>query len=359
MTDRACPTRGSGALHWQWVGLLLILSALLAACADSEAGLTSAEVEEMVAAQTADALTEADVEDVVRRALAEMAQPAPGLTRSEVEEIVEAAVAGVPSESAPAEYTQHLVAEAISRYEAEGLDATLAHYNRAESVDGQWYVFIIDEDDMVIGHPDPERRGLDLKGWVGTDVNGYVFGSEMLAADEEGRWVPYVYLNPASGSLGDRDALELKNAWVIRHDGLLFGSGWYVNSEELLPELMLEAAGHFREGGLEAILEFYTDPQGLSAGLIPTVEYYNSTDTLKGYFSGFIVSGDGKILAHFDPALIGSDIEDLLGPAVWAATAEGAWITAADSPDGQGPETMRVFVINADGTLIGGGWYRN
>ncbi len=263
-----------------------------------------------------------------------------------------------PPKSDPAAYTRFVVDQAIARYEAEGLDAALAHYNNPTSIDDQWYVFVVDEDDTVIGHYDPDRRGLDVKGWVGTDINGYNFGPELLAATETGRWVPYVYVNPAEGTLSDEGAFELKNAWVVRHDGLLFGSGWYIDSEEFLPQLMSESAEHFRRGGLEAILDFYNDPQGISAGLIPTAEYYNSTDTLDGYFSGFIAAPDGELLAHIDPGLIGTDIEDLLGPAVRDATSEGGWITAEDNPPGAvAPETMRVWVIDVDGTLIGGGWY--
>ena len=42
------------------------------------------------------------------------------------------------------------------------------------------------------------------------------------------------------------------------------------------------------------------------------------------------------------------------------ATTDGTWITAEDNPaqDG-GPDTMRVWVIDVNGTLIGAGWYRN
>ena len=264
----------------------------------------------------------------------------------------------VPSKSDPAVYTKFVVDRAIARYEAEGLDAALAHYNDPASIDGQWYVFVVDRDDTVIGHYDPGRRGLDVKGWVGTDVNGYNFGPEMLAATEAGRWVPYVYVNPAEGTLGDEDVFELKNAWVIRHDGLLFGSGWYIDTEEFVPQLISESAEHFRRGGLEAILEFYNDPQGISAGLVPTAEYYNRTGTLDGYFTGIIAAPDGEILTHIDSRLIGTDVEDLLGPAVRNATAEGGWLTAEDNPAGAGgPETMRIWFIDVDGTLIGAGWY--
>ena len=135
--------------------------------------------------------------------------------------------------------------------------------------------------------------------------------------------------------------------------------GWYINVEEFLPQLISEEAEHFRRGGLEAILEFYSDPRGITESLTPTAEYYNSTDTLDGYFSGFIAAPDGEILAHIDPALNGTDIEDLLGPAVRNATPDGAWITADDNPaEAGGPQTMRIWAIDVDGTFIGAGWYR-
>ena len=70
--------------------------------------------------------------------------------------------------------------------------------------------------------------GLDLKGPLGTDANGYIFGPEMLSAGGEGRWVSYVYGNPATGPSGTAfGELQLKNAWVMRHDGMVFGSGWH------------------------------------------------------------------------------------------------------------------------------------
>lgn len=311
----------------QWAGSLLAAAALTASCSDT-AGLPEAEADEQ---QTA--VSEPQLDEV----------------RDE---------ASAPAKTDPAAYTRYVVESAIRRYDAEGLEATLAHYNNPVSLDGQWYVFVIDRNAEVIGHFDPERLGLSLLESAGTDINGYAFGPEMLAAEEAGRWVPYVYANPAAGSLGDDDAFELKHAWVVRHDGLLFGSGWYINTEEFIPALIAESAEHFRAGGLDAILAFYNDPHGISAGLVPTADYYNRTSALDGYFSGFVAAPDGTLLAHFDPALIGTDIEDLLGPAVRKAGSEGSWLTSADNPaDAGGPESMRVWMINVDGTLIGGGWY--
>ncbi len=266
-------------------------------------------------------------------------------------------VGGSPLRSQPAAYTRHVVDEAIALYRSDGRGAAVDRYSDPASVDGQWYVFIVDTAGTVVAHPDQSLIGESLHGWVGTDVNGYNFGPEMLAADHTGRWVPYVFVNPAGDDLGDQGVFELKNAWVKRHDGLLFASGWHIDSETFLPQLIAEAAGHFRAGGLEATLAFYNDPEGISAGLIPTAEYYNRTGALDGFFSGFIAAPGGELLAHFDPTLIGTDIEDLLGPAVWSATAQGSWITAADNPPGTGPATMRVYAVDVAGTLIGGGWY--
>ena len=125
-----------------------------------------------------------------------------------------------PSKDAPAAYTQALVERAIDRYNIEGLQATLGYYNAKESVDGQWYVFIINlEDGLTIAHYNPELRGRAPS--LRVDVTGYFYGDDLLAADENGRWVDYVFLNPETGEQ------PTKHTWAIRHDGLIFASGWY------------------------------------------------------------------------------------------------------------------------------------
>ncbi len=175
--------------------LFLVAPMLFVACAESDAGLSRAAVEEIVRAEMAvstaqlqaePGLTAAEVEEAIRRALdgisqpdselsnseveqivnaalADLPQPQPqnGLTSAEAEEIARGVVASIPPKSAAAEYTKFVVDNAISRYETKGLDATLAYYNREQSVDGQWYVFIIDENDRVIGHYESGVLGLD------------------------------------------------------------------------------------------------------------------------------------------------------------------------------------------------------
>ena len=75
----------------------------------------------------------------------------------------------VPPKSTPADYTKFVVRDAISRYESEGgLDATVAYYNTKESVDGQWYVFIIDENQTIVAHaPDPDLVGKHISQALG------------------------------------------------------------------------------------------------------------------------------------------------------------------------------------------------
>ena len=131
----------------------------------------------------------------------------------------------------PRAITVYLVQQALERYEALGLDATLEYYNSPESVQGEGHVFIFDQSDKLIAHADQDLIGMDLKEELGVDSTGYRFGDVMLGATEQGLWVDYIFLNPATGNQ------EYKHAWAVRRDGLLFGSGWY----QVLPTLPAEA----------------------------------------------------------------------------------------------------------------------
>ena len=364
---------------FSWAAPAVLITLLLVACGDGDPGLSRAEVEEIVREEMADApapepgLTSVQVEDAIRAAMADMPQPEPGLSKEEVERIVESAladitqpqtgltsaeaeriargvVASVPPKSSPAEYTKFFVQNAISHYETQGLDATLAYYNRPESIDGQWYVFIIDQNDLVVGHPDAHRLGLDVNGWVGTDANGYNFGPDMLSATEDGKWVSYVYRNPESGGIGDdhTGTLQLKNAWVVRHDGLLFASGWYIIADEFTKSFVAAAVRVFRSVGLEGTIAYFNSPESDFAGLTAAIEYYNSAENVEGDWFAFIADVSGTIVDHYDKGLVGRDLKDLLGTDMFEATAEGAWVTTED---------VRVWLVSDGGMTFGSGWH--
>lgn len=125
------------------------------------------------------------------------------------------------TEREPGAYTRALVEEAVWLYEAEGLDALTERHNSPNSIEGSRYVIVFDSDGKLLAHPQsPEHRGESLRGPLGIDAADQDFGSEMLAADEAGKWVPYEGRNPVTGEI------ENMYAWVVRRGGIFIGSSW-------------------------------------------------------------------------------------------------------------------------------------
>ena len=120
----------------------------------------------------------------------------------------------------PTSYTVGFVDTAISFYIENGRERTVEYFCTEESMLDQWYVFIVDaQSGKTISHPDPIYIGYDTAGSV--DVTGYAHGAEIMSADEDGKWVSYVWMNPITNDL------HQKHTWAIRYDGLIFASGWY------------------------------------------------------------------------------------------------------------------------------------
>ena len=374
ITEAAEPQPGLTATDME-----AIVQDAIAQAAEPQPGLTATDMEAIVqdaiaqAAEPQPGLTATDVVQVVRDAIADAAQPQPTLTADEVEsivrsladqlrlvltaeevaEIARSVVASVPLKSDPAEYTKFVVNNAISRYESQGIDATVSYYSREESIDGQWYVFIIDETDTVIAHPDPDRVGLDLKGWVGTDANGYNFGPEMLSASASGKWVSYVYQNPESGDVtpADLSEVDLKSAWVVRHDGMLFASGWYIDVDEMAQDIVTGIVELFGSRGLEGTIEYLTsNPESILGGVAESAVAYNTSGAVEGEWSAFIADPTGAVALHFNPDRIGMNIDDLLGLDSSTIPSQGVWLTS---------DTMRIWAVNEDGWLFGAGWLNN
>ena len=130
--------------------------------------------------------------------------------------IIESPIASAPAKDEPAEYTKSLVRDAIQRYEREGLQATIDYYNRTENVDGAWYVFIVNNYGFTIAHHNPKLRNRDPS--VRIDSTGRFYGDDLVGATEKGRWVDYVFVNPATGEETQ------KHTWAVKRDGLIFAS---------------------------------------------------------------------------------------------------------------------------------------
>ena len=258
--------------------------------------------------------------------------------------------APAPPKSFPAEYTKFLVRDAISRYESAGLDATVAYYNSEESIDGQWYVFIADEDNNMLAHAaNPSLVGKHASEILGP--NAYPAGAAVAAsADEDGAWFDYTFPNPATGGV------ETKHSWMVIHDGLTFGSGWYER-------------GPGKSDAPAYTMSFVRQAMNLydAVGLEETVAYYNNADSMDGQWYVFIFDEDKNMLAHAaNPALVGKHASEILGPNAYPAGAavaasadeDGAWFDYTfPNPATGGVETKHSWMVIHDGLTFGSGWY--
>ena len=254
-----------------------------------------------------------------------------------------------------ADFTRDYVQKAINMYDREGRDATVAYYDSRESVDGQFYLFLIDENDIYLAHPIfPHLKGTDIKDVVGSD--GQELGKEIAMATEEGHWVDYLWPHPVTG------AEEPKSAWVIRHDGMIFASGYYTpdpNAEppawkgadprEYTVTYVEKAIARYERDGLEALKH-----------------YYNSVASFEGQWYMFIMDANDLYIVHgLLPHLIGTDIKDVvgsdgyeLGKEIAKATEEGHWVNYLWPHPLTLQEVPKVtYVVRHDGLIFASGYY--
>ena len=254
----------------------------------------------------------------------------------------------MPPKWMPEAYTNYFVREAIRRYESDGLDSTVAYYNTKESVDGQWYVFMIDEDRTVIAHANPA-----LVGQLASDITGpnnYPTGAAVAAsADENGAWFDYTFTNPAT------DSVETKHSWMVIHDGITFGSGWYEEGPRKTD------GPAYTQAVVQQAINLYE-----ALGLDSTVAYYDTEESVDGQWYVFMIDEDGTVIAHANPALVGQLASDVLGPnnyptgAAVAASADenGAWFDYTfTNPATDSVETKHSWMVIHDGITFGSGWY--
>ena len=255
-------------------------------------------------------------------------------------------------------YTVATVEKALRLYDSKGRKAALAYYNSPESVDGEWYVIIADENKEIVAHPNPDVLGESLLGPMGVDFTGYRHGEAIAGATEAGKWVDYIFFNPATG----RD--EYKHTWAVRHDGLIFASGWY----QVLPTLALAVTkaepAEYTVAFVERAVRYYK-----AHGREEAVAFFSSAESVDGAWYVFIIDGNGRVIAHPDPEIIGRDLKGDLGvdssgyrfgDLMLSATEAGMWVDylSASNPTQDGSEEVKhTWVVRYDGVIIGSGWY--
>ena len=253
-----------------------------------------------------------------------------------------------PGKSDAPAYTKAFVRQATNLYVALGLEETVAYYNAKESVDGQWYVFIFDENQTILAHaPNPDLVGKHVSQGLGP--NSYPTGSAVAAsADQDGAWFDYTYANPASG------VVETKHSWVIIHDGITFGSGWYERGPGK------SDAPAYTKAFVQQATNLY-----VALGLEETVAYYNTKESVDGQWYVFIIDPDGYTIAHHNPQFRGRDPSlrvdatgYFYGDDLQSATEAGHWVDyVLLNPESGENRQKHTWIVRHDGLLFGSGWY--
>ncbi len=253
-----------------------------------------------------------------------------------------------PGKSDALAYTKAFVRQAMNLYVALGLEETVAYYNARESIDGQWYVFIIDENQTIIAHaPDPDLVGKHVSQALGP--NSYPTGSAVAAsADQDGAWFDYTYANPASG------VVETKHSWVVIHDGITFGSGWYERGPGK------SDAPAYTKAFVRQAMNLY-----VALGLEEAVAYYNAKESVDGQWYVFIIDQDGYTIAHHNPQFRGRDPRlrvdatgYFFGDDLLSATEAGHWVDYVLLNPASGENRQKhTWIVRHDGLLFGSGWY--
>ena len=253
-----------------------------------------------------------------------------------------------PTKADPTAYTVAFVQEAIDRYERDGIDSTVDYYNSPESVDGEWYTFITDENEVMLAHAAvPENRGMKLDDIYGAD--GYPSGKVVAdAAVEGGAWTTYSYLNPAVGGT------QSKHSWVIKHDGYIFGSGWYEDGPAKWDRPAYTVAY------VDSAIELYE-----AVGLEKAVAYYSSPESVDGPWYMFIINPEGYTIGHpreeirmRDPSERVDVTGYFYGDDILSTTEEGSWVSYVFLNVATGTQqTKHSWVVKRDGYIFGSGWY--
>ena len=258
--------------------------------------------------------------------------------------------------------TKNYVNKAIKYYDDNGQDATVAHYNSRDSLDGQFYLFLMDENDIYLAHPIfPHLIGTDIKDLPNKDVAGNPLGKEIVKATAAGHWVEYLWPHPTT-----REE-ERKFTWVKRYKGLIFASGYYEGGDdgdgtplackttpqqEYTIDYVNRAIKRYEEDGLQAMKD-----------------YYNSVASYECEW--YLFATDANDIYHVHPLvprLIGTDIKDLTAKDVngnplgeelaKAGEGQGVWVDYLWPHPATGKDAPKTaYAVRKDGMLFASGFY--
>ena len=263
----------------------------------------------------------------------------------------------MPTMDDPEAFAVAFVQAAIDLYKSEGAEAAITYYNDPANIDGEWYVFIADANDMFVAHPAaPTLVGKNITEVPGLD--GTLIGIEIAMPPADGHWTDYVWPNPKTNKL------EQKRTWSIRHDGYLFCSGYYEPWSPDLATVLIDSkedpVAFTHAFVLRAVARYESE------GLDATAAYYNAPASVDGQWYVFITDANDMFVAHAPRQdFLGTDLKDVigldgsaLGVEIAKATETGLWIEYLwPNPESGMDEPKRTWAIRHDGYLFGSGYY--
>ena len=190
---------------------------------------------------------------------------------------------------------------------------------------------------------------------VGSD--GYELGKDIAKATEEGIWVEYLWPHPVTR----RE--QQKVTWAMRHDGLIFASGYYAGEAEVGSREWLDAdPREYTLRFVQRAIERY-DNDGLESML----NYYNSVASFEGQWYLFATDENDIYNVHpLLPHLRGTDIKDVVGSngfelgkaLAQAKEGEGIWVEYLWPHPVTLLSTPKIsYAVRHDGILFASGYY--
>ena len=210
------------------------------------------------------------------------------------------------------------------------------------------YVFVLDKQGFRVAHGgNPELVGLQVPNYPNNKVRDIIINS----VNEDGAWITY------QRALPDSHTVHTKNSFIIEHDGLIFGSGYYV--EDKIASNKRSSAQYMVE---QAIADYNSHELSSFSNINSNPKYHD------GELYVFVVRmSDNVFVAHgTSPEIIGmkdTDFVDVDGVNVGKlfadnVNAEGTWVQYQwENPVSNKVEPKSSWIKLHDGYLFGVGIY--
>ena len=234
-------------------------------------------------------------------------------------------------------------------YNVKGMDATLAGINTIPEQPISTYVFVVDP---VTGTVQAQNVNPDL---IGSISDWDAISSDLPVDDilekvdaDGGAWASYTFTNPVTGET------ESKRTWLITHDGLVFGSGYYSSD---IPESDVRFVVD------NAIFTYESNKENDAWIDIITPEAPVTTDDLYPFVidaaswtrlaDGVVPDRVGKAETILDTSI--RSVEDVLAD----LEADGSvWVTYTfHNPSTDTEQLKRTYLELRDGLVFGSGYY--